>query len=474
MVRQQDDADSDGDSEAGSTSDPGITQRLRGHRGRGGSQDERRWWHVPDEQIERYIRHARGGSGSRGLDPGSPGPSGDMTGTLEPLALRTSVTVRPRPSLQGVTKRTVRFEDEQGDALDFMLQAAEQQRRRLEEQDGSPQDDDGEGSDEDQDPPVDWSSRPPEERPKDWWRVPDERIDKLVRSLSKSSAKLSPVRGKSLGSSATLSATALATLSAAASPVRGQQPAGGAKMGVLTLHILVVENGETLSLRVPRSLRAGPGRPPPANPLTDIFGEGASSRGFDATAAYLDCCFRFSSIRRRTQWTSLKASSLKGLIAMATEVEPARQRLCYRGGAVTLDDMSLASYRLRDGELMELHFLPPPSSSPPVKREVVLACTRKRHEVKEKSKNASRKPVSSAGDYGVLRRPDGDVQILPRWNHKGDANVFSKVGIAVDGDGSHRVKPVFEREPIYLADANDPKLSRVREAVVGHSRYIQQ
>jgi len=451
MARQQDAEDSDEESEAGG-SQPG--------RGAADRRAERRWWHVPDEQIERLVRNGRSSSSSSAAGQGSMAGGQLSAGTREQLALRASAALQP--TLQGGHKRTVRFQDEQGDALDAMLRTAELSRQRLEEELRPAEDEESGDESEDE---MDWTSLPLDKRPKDWWRVPDERIDKMIGKLSKATAK----RATSLGSSATFGATALAALGASASPARGRQPPGAAAGGRVTLHVLMVETGETLSLRVPICLKAGPGRPPPPNPLTDVFGQSASSRGFEATAFSFECSFRFSA-GRRPRWISVKASSLKGLVALATELEPARQRLCFRGGAVTLDDMTVRSYGFRDGELMELHALPPPSSMPPPKREVVLACTRKRHEVKEKP--VSRKPITSATGYGVLHRSDGDVQILPRWNKNTSANVFAKVGIAVDGDGSHRVKPDFGREPIYLPDDADPRIRRVREAVSGHSHYV--
>lgn len=245
----------------------------------------------------------------------------------------------------------------------------------------------------------DWSQVPPSQRPKHWWKVSDGHIDALVGALAKSQSEPSLP-----------SPTAKAGLSMLTEPP-------------ISLHLLL-ETGKTLSLKVPLCLKAGPS-PPPRNALTDVFGPGASSKGFEQE---LPCSFRHA----RNGWTHVKAASLKGLVSMATGLEPARQQLCHQGGVLRREELTLRAVGLRDGEMLELQRMPSPRVG---RREVLLACSRKKSESRPPK---PRKRLDRVEDFGRIRNKEGEVQILPRWNKGTSSDVFAKVGIAVDGQGGYR------------------------------------
>mmetsp|Transcript_87993 Transcript_87993/g.247262 ORF Transcript_87993/g.247262 Transcript_87993/m.247262 type:complete len:280 (+) Transcript_87993:108-947(+) len=115
------------------------------------------------------------------------------------------------------------------------------------------------------------------------------------------------------------------------------------------------------------------------------------------------------------------------------------------------------------------HFVPPDTAQ---RIRDIPICTRK-------GLLSGRHP-SNATSAGSLRRGGrsrDDSSSRPTWNSNSTPNLFAPVGIGLDGKGNKVIKPgvePFANTSIYLADVQDVRLSRVREAVSGHASYMRR
>merc|ERR1712039_197159 len=182
---------------------------------------------------------------------------------------------------------------------------------------------------------------------------------------------------------------------------------------------------------------------------------------------------------QKEQWAPEWNKSLKTLIEELTRIEPSRQKLFHRSAPMTSDDITLQSYGLQDGDVLQPQIQKwTPGSGP--QRDVLLACTRRKQEMIEQrnGKQATTGPkfdgytLRDNKDIRKYNRADGDIWMMPRWISQSCPNLFAPVGIGVDSSGGMKPRPEFNSMPIYLPDAHDSKLSRVREAVSGHCYYM--
>merc|ERR1712190_633776 len=182
---------------------------------------------------------------------------------------------------------------------------------------------------------------------------------------------------------------------------------------------------------------------------------------------------------QREQWAPEWNKSLKALIEELTHIEPSRQKLFHRSAPMTSDDITLQSYGLQDGDVLQLQIQKwTPGTGP--QRDVLLACTRRKQEMIEQrnGKQATTGPrydgytLRDNKDIRKYNRADSDIWMMPRWISQSCPNLFAPVGAGIDGEGGMKVKKDFSNFPIYLPDANDSKLSRVRERVTGYQQYV--
>lgn len=288
---------------------------------------EQKSWHVPDEQIkamveevghragvpESLLQHAKcrrpRNDGSwdafvQDMD-GAEMDDNEAQQVMEPV--RRSSTMR----------RSVRFEENGGDALDRMLKHEEE----MVNQPG-------------------YALQEPERRKK--WMISDEEFREFVLSLAKSNSEKEQAP--------TLRSSASAPL------LKGSLGAkNGSTCSSVLVHIYFVDSQDIMSLRLSPDLRIGPPQAPKGNRFTDIYGLGANTKGFAELK-------KFDYQRRqwlggfRKDWVPAWSVSLKGMISELTGMEIARQRLFCKGIAMSNDNLTLRSWRVRDGDTLQLRF----------------------------------------------------------------------------------------------------------------------
>lgn len=417
-----------------------------------------KWWHVPDEQIEDLVRN---GLQQASLHAGACGSTG-TTSQRRPSSLPLQRGKLGDDAKQVITKpdtRAVRFgacaDVDDGDAIDNLLRHT---RREVE----SPNDFEAQ--------PGGTASASRKDRtrhvdggPKSW-KVSDDQIRHYILEMSNADCS----------NEAAVQASAHSVL-ANSRRCRGP-PAGDGKICV---NIFMVDSGDTLLLRVPSDLRIGPSRPPPPNRFTDIFGQGASTKGFAQRDKSFDYKRRELGSTQRPGWTPEWIPSLKGLVEHLTGLEVDRQILSYKNMTMAQDDLTLAARGIKGGETLQLRAQQKRHATGGKGREVALATTKRREEVlkRQRHQQASSNEGSAVASLRQSRhlskcRSDGDVWMMPRWIHNDSPELFSRVGAGVDGHGGHTVRPDFESTPIFLSDATDCSMARVREVVCGHKLYV--
>lgn len=405
-----------------------------------------KWWHVPDERIEEIIRDmaqpaapaGEGKAGRRKLRAvPRPRPAAAAQGTPAPQPAQQE---RHGPPAAPERRRTVRFEGAQPDALEELL------RRSFGGGAG------GASSS---------SARPPSQevvweyddngvlKPRKWWKVTDA---ELRRKIEEAAAELERTGNGAAGS--------------------GRPWCPGAAAAAdehMAVNIFIVESSDTLTLRVSPDLRLGPPAPPKKNIFTEVFGLGASTKGFDKATKSFDYRRREFGSTQRPEWSPQWSNSFKGLIAKVINVVPERQRLYFKNVPISTDETTLRSYGIAEGDTLQLRLVRLPRASSQVSHEVTLACTRRKEEVRERLREQD--TASSAAGCPSLRhsamlkhcKSDGDVWMMPRWISQSNPNLFAPVGVGLDGEGGFRVCQEFGCSPIYVPDSVE--LSRVRESL---------
>lgn len=391
---------------------------AKGESGETDPAEARKWWHVPDSQIEQLVRGLQGGA--------------EHADEFDRVAEMTALPAR--------TERRVRFhsdaqqQGENGDAIDQLLREPGV--------------------------PASPSSTHARSQGSKKWRVSDEQLEAHVAQLAAQSVK-SPAASQKLPQR-----------SASEALLRGSRCTADAS-GKISITVFFVDSGDQLVVRVDPEMKLGPASPPPGNRFTDIFGAGASSKGFSAPVKDYDHRLRTFGATQRQGWTAEWTESFKGLIEHLTEIEPARQRLAFRNAHITADHLSLSDYGIGDGATVQLRiqkWIPGQKSQG---RDIRLACTRRKHEVQSRQQEQEASGRPKLDGYSLRQskhlnscRADGDVWMMPKWISQASPNLFAPTGVGIDGMGGMRAaaRP-FENTPIYLSDAGDDRLVRVRHRV---------
>lgn len=390
-----------------------------------------RWWHVPDQKIEEMIR----------------GLGGDLPES-------------PVHEMPTKAQRTVHFEKglgPDGDALDQLMRrsftgsARESWRRRQQEaaqEVGKAEEDEWQ---------TDEYGRM---RRRKKWEVSEEQLLQKIADIANTSEQPeTTVRRRSKTGSAGLCAL------------------GHAKPGTedkLTVNIMFIETGDILSLRVPPDLRLGPAKPPKTNAFTELFGQGASTKGFDAPLRSFDYKSKSFGSTQRPGWSPQWSDSLKERICKVTNIAPARQRLFFRLVPLCSDDLTLRSFQIQETDMLQMRVEPLRKATENARnRAVTLACTKRKHEVRARQKlmdEATQQPGNGVPSLRVsphIRncKVNGDVRMMPKWISQENPQLFDRVGIAIDGHGHHYKAEMNAAMPIYLDDRHDRALRRVRDKV---------
>lgn len=392
--------------------------QAKGEKGEADHGEARKWWHVPDAQIEQLVRGLQGG--------------GAHADECHNAAERTALPVR--------TERRVRFRSdtpqpgENVDAIDQLLREPAV--------------------------PASPSSTHSRSRGSKSWRVSDEELEAQVAELAAQAAK-SPAASRMLPQR-----------SASEALLRGSRCSTGAS-GKISITVFFVDSGDQMVVRVDPELRLGPASPPQGNCFTDIFGAGASSKGFSAPAKEYDYRLRTFGATQRPGWTPEWTESFKGLIENLTEIEPVRQRLAFRNAPITADHLSLSDYGIGDGATVQLRLQKWVPGQMSQGKDIRLACTRRKHEVQSRQREQEASGRPKLDGYSLRQskhlsscRADGDVWMMPKWVSQASPELFAPTGVGFDGMGGMRAaaRP-FENTPIYLSDVGDDRLARVRDRV---------
>lgn len=447
-----------------------------------------KWWHVSDDEIHKLVHggestaapqarqaHVDAGSGAHAQDQGKDGHAG--SGFAGAQDATCSPDQQGRRSRAG---RTVSFRGVEEDAVDQMLRTYA--------------------------PAAGSRSAPSRqqltggERPRGWWMVSDTELQ----------AKIAEMAARPRGQAQQASASPAATIAVAAGPkprsssaAPSAQPkrlarVGGAMVGAartrgtsagsvsrssgstaasgvgadgkIAIHVFFAESGDDMMLRVNPDLRIGAPKPPPGNRFTDMYGIGASTKGFDAMPRDFDYRSREFGETRRPGWEPEWVESFKGAIRDLTGIEPAHQRLSYKNVPMTNDQCTLREFGITDGATVQMRLY----KGTVLKRgETMLACSRRREAVEEKLRQQVESGTASVENFSLRQcrhlrecRADGDVWMMPKWISQSNPRLFSRVGAGLDGAGGNRAKGDFGERPIYMPDALDPHLGAVRQRVV--------
>jgi len=217
-------------------------------------------------------------------------------------------------------------------------------------------------------------------------------------------------------------------------------------------------------MRVSPELHLGPAKPPPPNPFTEVFGQGASTKGFDAPTRPFDYRRREFGRTQRADWSPEWSTSLKEMIARVTDIAPSRQRLTFRHAPMAIDEMPLRTYGISSGDTLQMRVL---RAAPAEGRETTLACTRRKQIAGAQQQHGAGSSGWSLRDSALLAncKADGDIWLMPRWVSQANPQLFAPVGIGIDGRGGHRALSQYAETPIFLSDANNGKMQSVRERI---------
>ncbi|CAJ1380924.1 unnamed protein product [Effrenium voratum] len=422
-------------------------------------------WHVRDEKIQAMVQEV-------GAQVGIPDRllrhAKCRSPAFEDEADMDAVHEASSQAPTRTRKRSVRFAD--GDALDRMLQR---------EQEAQP------------------SGARREECDKKW-KISDADFRDLVLAMAKAQEAAPP----------TLSCSASA-------PALQANP----KEKIL-VHVHFVDSHDIMSLRVSPDLRIGPAPVPKGNRFTDIYGLGASTKGF-AEFKQFDYQRRRWLGGFRKEWVPAWSVSFKGLIQDLTGMEIARQRLFSQHIPMHDDNLTLRSWNVRDGGMIQLRFQRKISASQlkavqracqaaiqadgdtdrctsinpalPVQAEMAsssdffkpmrrwnqcaLRDSPSRSPCRQRSKQeflAAKEASTRLRNSRHLRKctSKGDVWMMPRWISQDEPGHFSPTGNPKH-DVLKRDPPSFAEKGIFLQDAKDLAVSRIRQTVTGNPLYTR-
>jgi len=348
-----------------------------------------------------------------------------------------------RSRTEGGKVNTVRFAGVEEDSLDSMLRRTQE---RLRQGGTSTAGGDGRAS----------------------WKVSDQQIEQLVLSMSSAPPSQASRRASSQAGGA-LRASGLGRAGAATISASASAPARLADDGRIDVWIYFLQSEDLMRLRVPLDLPAGPPKAPSSNRFTDMYGLGASTKGFDLAKHTFDHRRREFTPANREDWVPEGGGSLKQLIEEYAEIEASRMRLFYRQIPLSNDQLTLRSYGIKDGDTISLRiqrFVPGCSMG----RDVQLATSKRLEPSAEERSGASKYDGYSLRFCKRLkefRNANGDVYMQPKWCSEMNPRLFAKVGVAVDGAGNFSAAPNQLDAPIWIRDKDNEKLRRVRLAVAG-------
>eukprot|EP00929_Paragymnodinium_shiwhaense_P053012 TRINITY_DN26546_c0_g1_i1.p1 TRINITY_DN26546_c0_g1~~TRINITY_DN26546_c0_g1_i1.p1 ORF type:complete len:583 (+),score=169.44 TRINITY_DN26546_c0_g1_i1:161-1909(+) len=529
-------------------------------------QDARKWWHVPDEQVDKLVknmwREGYGGSssssaaaapsamkgrraaatgGQGGLSasasaPALPGAGGGNTerripgtmlghapgsekfatasasGVSSPSASK-NASPQAAKALGGgrsmqhavaamaarlgrkekesdavedpFSRRRVRFDgavgQEEEDALDAML------RRTLRES-GSMQGFRAAGGDAALDEAAhggeDHTAAANKQKTKDWWKVTDEELERQILEMAaknetegeKRRSSTGPFGQSAAGTGLGLQRTGKAA-SAPTLPGKGKQ----GQDERIVVNIFFVDSGDTLQIKVPPDLRVGPASAPSSNRFTDIFGLGASTKGFDQAKKSFDYNRRQFGTTQRPGWRPEYTENLKDIINRITELEVDKMQLSAFNNPVTQDQLTLRSYGIKTGGTVCVTVKKWEPGQHSLQDVSLAHSTKKKRETTnawEKRRDPDYASKHHGSGYSLRNskhlkdcKHDGDMWMMPRWIAQSSPGLFAPVGIGITGDGAMKVRKDFSEEPIWLPDGLDTKLGRVRQRVTGHLAY---
>lgn len=263
----------------------------------------------------------------------------------------------------------------------------------------------------------------------------------------------------------------------AASRISGASRAVGLQEKI-SINIFFADSGDMLCLRVSPDLQIGPAKQPQGNRFTDMYGLGASTKGFAQVKSF-DYKYRQFGTTVRPGWCPTWKECLKGMIEHVCGAAISQQTILSGTIPLTADDRTLSSYGVRDGSTINLRIRTKVHLEPC--RDVLLACSLRKQRQEELQAAASPDGLGSQAAYtaGVasysLRhskllkkcRSDGDVRLMPRWIWQANPHQFEKTAFS-----GGKAFADFGSSPIYLPDARDHALSSVRQKVCGNSTCI--
>lgn len=354
--------------------------------------------------------------------------------------------------------RTVRFArglGPDGDALDQLMRrsftgsARESWRRR--QQESQPEEE------------IEWEEDENGRlRPKKKWKVSEEQLLQKIADIANDQPEASaPPRRLSKSQS-------LGGLPRQGLGLSGKQDEK------LTVNIQFIETGDILCLRVPPDLRLGPCKPPPTNCFTELFGQGASTKGFETPLRSFDYKSRQFGNTQKAGWSPQWSDSLKERIYEVTNIAPERQKLIFRFVPLQTDGITLRSYQIMEGEILQMRVDPLRKPADDAKnRDVVLACTKRKDLVRARQRltdEATQQPGNGVPSLRVSPyikkcKVNGDVRMMPKWISQESPNLFDRCGVAIDGHGNPYKFEMYAAQPIYLDDRHDRAVRRVRDKV---------
>eukprot|EP00930_Biecheleria_cincta_P043888 TRINITY_DN30116_c0_g2_i1.p1 TRINITY_DN30116_c0_g2~~TRINITY_DN30116_c0_g2_i1.p1 ORF type:complete len:450 (-),score=94.45 TRINITY_DN30116_c0_g2_i1:47-1360(-) len=201
------------------------------------------------------------------------------------------------------------------------------------------------------------------------WKVSDEQLERLILKMREEQEAPQPLSNSAparLTSSVSAPSLSLSHTKATSECQRslGKRPRLLSSTGRLDLrrdgkigvNIFFLDSGDTMTVRVDPELHIGPAMLPEGNRFTDIFGLGASTKGFNEVKKF-DYKRRKWGAEVRENWLPEWSQSLKGLVEELTGVEVARQRLMYKNVHMTSENMTIKSWGLKDGDTIMLRYL---------------------------------------------------------------------------------------------------------------------
>jgi hypothetical protein len=277
------------------------------------------------------------------------------------------------------------------------------------------------------------------------WKVSDDRLKQYILQQQNVQSRLQP--------------------SASASQIHRTHDGHGNGNGnhpKISVVVELLESHDELTLRLPQDLRIGPSKPPRGNRFTDIFGPGASTKGFCMAG--------------KSGWQPAWTSSLKGHIHQLTDIDPSKLIVIFRGVQIVSEHLTLRSLGVQDGERLQIRFQ---KWEPCQKRNSSLACSRKKEDLQRRREEEDASGEVRLEGYSIKQSkhfkrccmPGGDVHMRAKWVSQDDPRIFNKVGIAVDGRGRYADHKDFRTEPIFIPDAENCSLGGVRARVTGSAHY---